>query len=133
MEDWDTLRPHFTTRFSPEMSSSQRAALVEVCRQHKTEPVKAFMDRCRATQLTLDRHIPNDQKTGAIRGPTWTGITRASVRSSSAAYGKREDSRHTSTGPTPSPGRNTLPRQSALRHTFLTCEKLGFCRAFMCR
>ena len=65
--DWATLRPHLTARFSPEMSSSQRAALVDVCRQNKTEPVKAFMDRCRTTQLTLDRSIPNDQKTLAAR------------------------------------------------------------------
>ena len=27
------------------------------------------MDRCRATQLTLDCDIPNDQKTGGQRGP----------------------------------------------------------------
>ena len=59
--DWATLRPQFTARFSPAMSSSQRASLLEVCRQYKTEAVKAFMDRCRATQLTLDRDIPNDQ------------------------------------------------------------------------
>ena len=67
--DWATLRPQFTARFSPAMSSSQRASLLEVCRQYKTEAVKAFMDRCRATQLTLDRDIPNDQKTGGNRGP----------------------------------------------------------------
>ena len=65
--DWATFCPHFTTRLSPEMTSSQRAALVDVCRQHKTESVKAFMNQCWSMQLTLDRNIPNNRKTGGQR------------------------------------------------------------------
>ena len=61
---WTALQPHVLERFSPDMTPSQRAAAVEVCRQTKAESVLAFMDRCRATQLSLDRYIPANQKTG---------------------------------------------------------------------
>jgi len=37
---------------------------MDVCKQKKGEGVQAFMDRCRATQLSADRSIPDGDKTG---------------------------------------------------------------------
>ena len=75
--DWNTLLPLFKIRFTPDMTPSQRAAAVDACRQHKTEGVQPFMDRCRATQLILDRSIPAARKTGGARAQhlvTYSGM-----------------------------------------------------------
>ena len=112
--DWGTLRPHLSTWFSPEMPSSQRAALVDVCRQHKMESVKTFMDRCRATQLTLDRKIPADRKTGGQRA---AHMKRYNNNVTEIFLLGLRDSKRTPMAPTLSAEQSTLPKRFATRHT----------------
>jgi len=61
---WAALEPVLLARWCPALTPSQRAAAMDVCKQKKGEGVQAFMDRCRATQLSADRSIPDGDKTG---------------------------------------------------------------------
>lgn len=61
---WSTLKPRLETRFSPDMTASERAAAVDGCKQLKHEDVLVYMDKCIATQLMLDRDMEADHKVG---------------------------------------------------------------------
>ena len=60
--DWTRLRPLLMARFSPDLTASERAAMVDHCKQAKNEDVQAFLDQCKATQLLLDRNVPDAEK-----------------------------------------------------------------------
>lgn len=65
LADWDVMRPLLQTRFSPRLTPSEKAAIVESLRQAKEEDVHAFLDRCESVQYLMERDIPDAQKIGA--------------------------------------------------------------------
>ncbi len=65
--NWTLLSPMLVTRFSPRLTPSEKASLVEGLKQSKDEDVHAFVDRCHSVQFLMERDIPDDQKQGANR------------------------------------------------------------------
>ena len=59
---WPVLRPLLVARFSPALTPSEKSASVDLCKQKKDEDVLRFFDKCRTTQLLLDRNIPDAEK-----------------------------------------------------------------------
>jgi hypothetical protein len=63
---WALMRPLLLARFSPTLTASEKAAMVDNCKQTRTEDVQAFMDKCESTQILLERHIPDAQRIDAF-------------------------------------------------------------------
>ena len=62
--DWAQLKPVLLARFSPKITASEKAQVVECLRQGKQEDVAAFYDRCISVQLLVDRDVPAAHKAG---------------------------------------------------------------------
>jgi hypothetical protein len=61
---WANLRPLMLARFSPALTASEKAQVMDNCKQSKNQDVQTFKDQCITTQLILDRDMDNDLKIG---------------------------------------------------------------------
>jgi hypothetical protein len=61
---WRRLKPAFLRRFAPNLTASEKAALVERLRQDKHEDVASFLDRCKEVQFLVERDIPEERRVG---------------------------------------------------------------------
>ena len=60
---WLLLKPLLLARFSPALTASEKAAVVDACRQGKHEDVQTFKDQCETVQILLDRDMDDAMKT----------------------------------------------------------------------
>ena len=63
--DWEQLRERLRTRFSPVLTPSERATILDEIRQARDEEVATFADRCVEAQITLERDLTAAQKAEA--------------------------------------------------------------------